>query len=54
MSSNYSLWETQILSLNESWDLLGFITGGTPTHVSELDRDHQHMALWTCTDRLAS
>ncbi|RVW68766.1 Leaf rust 10 disease resistance locus receptor-like protein kinase-like 2.8 [Vitis vinifera] len=28
--------------------------GGTPSHVSELDRDYQDMALWTCTDRLVN
>lgn len=29
-ASNYLLWETQVLSLIESQDLLGFITGNTP------------------------
>ncbi|PIA50672.1 hypothetical protein AQUCO_01200116v1 [Aquilegia coerulea] len=56
-SSNYLLWETQVLSLIESQDLLGFITGTTPQPESMVNGDecvvpNPNLAAWTRTDRL--
>ncbi|KAK1359332.1 hypothetical protein POM88_043806 [Heracleum sosnowskyi] len=56
VASNYLLWETQVLSLIESQDLLGFITGKTPEPKPTGDGDsvvpHPDLAAWTRTYRL--
>ncbi|KAF6149562.1 hypothetical protein GIB67_003710 [Kingdonia uniflora] len=39
-STNYLLWETQVLSLIESQDLLGFITGKTTQPEPEINDDN--------------
>nr|CAD1822622.1 unnamed protein product [Ananas comosus var. bracteatus] len=58
-TTNYLLWETQVLSLIESQDLLGFITGESkPPHHEEPSSDESSQiqnpdfTAWTCTDRL--
>ncbi|KAF6139718.1 hypothetical protein GIB67_006666 [Kingdonia uniflora] len=57
-STNYLLWETQVLSLIESQDLRGFITGKTTQPEVEIDDDNgkKNMNLdllaWVRTDRL--
>ncbi|KAF9614436.1 hypothetical protein IFM89_018581 [Coptis chinensis] len=58
-STNYLLWETQVLSLIESQDLLGFVTGDTiPPYTKITDANNTNiipnpdLAAWTRTDRL--
>lgn len=51
-ASNYLLWETQVLSLIESQDLLGFITGKTPQPEPNGEVPHPDLPVWTRTDRL--
>lgn len=56
--NNYILWETQVLSLIESQDLLGFITGETTQPPAEVDDatntkiPNPDFAAWNRTDRL--
>ncbi|KAK2965713.1 hypothetical protein RJ640_022240 [Escallonia rubra] len=58
-TSNYLLWETQMLSLIESQDLLGFINGDIVTPDSEVNSSDGNQRVpnpdftsWVCTDRL--
>ena len=58
-SSNYLLWETQVTSLIESQDLLGFITGETSQPEAEIDGENNQgkvpnpdLAAWTRNNRL--
>ncbi|KAL5720063.1 hypothetical protein ACHQM5_012768 [Ranunculus cassubicifolius] len=53
-STNYLLWTTQVVSLIESQELLGFITGSTPPPEEESAGDdcNTDMAAWIRTDRL--
>jgi hypothetical protein len=58
-STNFLLWETQVLSLIESQDLLGFITGSTSAPTAEISNPtndstmpNPDLAAWTRTDRL--
>ncbi|KAF6174036.1 hypothetical protein GIB67_020218 [Kingdonia uniflora] len=57
-STNYLLWETQVLSLIESQDLLGFITGKTTQPEAEINDDNSekimnpYLLAWVRTDRL--
>ncbi|GAV68267.1 LOW QUALITY PROTEIN: UBN2_3 domain-containing protein, partial [Cephalotus follicularis] len=55
--NNFLLWETQILSLIESQDLLGFINGQTPTPEREIQGINEQYITnpdisWRKTDRL--
>ena len=59
MSINFLLWETQVLSLIESQDLIGFITGSTSAPTAEISNPtndgtmpNPDLAAWTRTDRL--
>ncbi|KAF6144990.1 hypothetical protein GIB67_013341 [Kingdonia uniflora] len=55
-STNYLLWETQVLSLMESQDLLGFINGKTTQPEAEINDDNGEKILnpdllaWVRTD----
>uniref|UniRef100_A0A2N9J0X7 Uncharacterized protein n=1 Tax=Fagus sylvatica TaxID=28930 RepID=A0A2N9J0X7_FAGSY len=58
-STNFLLWETQVISLIESQDLLGFITGTISAPLAEITNDtndgmmpNPDLAAWTRTDRL--
>jgi hypothetical protein len=58
-STNFLLWETQVLSLIESQDLIGFITGSTSAPKAEISNPtndgtmpNPDLAAWTRTDRL--
>ena len=58
-STNFLLWETQVLSLIESQDLIGFITGSTSAPTAEISNPtndgtmpNPDLATWTHTDRL--
>ncbi|KAK1559196.1 hypothetical protein Q3G72_011735 [Acer saccharum] len=56
-STNYLLWETQVLALIESQDLLGFITVKVPEPEAEIDGEggkvpNPDQAAWKWTDRL--
>ncbi|KAI9196207.1 hypothetical protein LWI28_021934 [Acer negundo] len=55
--TNYLLWETQVLALIESQDLLGFITGDIPQPATEIEGTdgkvpNPALAPWKRTDRL--
>ncbi|GAV65380.1 UBN2_3 domain-containing protein, partial [Cephalotus follicularis] len=56
--NNFLLWETQILSLIESQDLLGFINGQTPAPAREIQGTNEQQItnpdyiVWRKTDRL--
>ena len=56
-STNFLLWETQVLWLIESQDLLGFITGTMSAPLAEISNDtndgmmpNPDLAAWTRTD----
>jgi hypothetical protein len=58
-STNFLLWETQVISLIESQDLIGFITGTISAPVAEIQNSTEDgmmpnpdLTAWTCTDRL--
>ena len=58
-STNFLLWETQVISLIESQDLIGFITGtisGPEAEIQNSTADgmmpNPDLAAWTRTDRL--
>uniref|UniRef100_A0A2N9G9X1 Retrovirus-related Pol polyprotein from transposon TNT 1-94-like beta-barrel domain-containing protein n=1 Tax=Fagus sylvatica TaxID=28930 RepID=A0A2N9G9X1_FAGSY len=58
-STNFLLWETQVISLIESQDLIGFITGTISAPVAEIQNSTEDgmmpnpdLAAWTRTDRL--
>lgn len=56
-TSNYLLLQTQVLSLIESQDLLGFIAENTPQPAPITSGDngvvpHPDLVACTCTDRL--
>jgi hypothetical protein len=58
-STNFLLWEIQVLSLIESRDLLGFITGTISAPISEIPNatedgimPNPDLATWTRTNRL--
>ncbi|GAV87184.1 UBN2_3 domain-containing protein, partial [Cephalotus follicularis] len=55
--NNYLLWETQILSLIESQDILDFIIGETPSPTPEIQQNGNQIpnpdyTSWVKTDRL--
>ena len=59
MSTNFLLWETQVLSLIESQDLIGFITGSTLAPKAEISNPtnegtmpNPNLAAWTRIDCL--